>query len=114
MIELDFALPKRDETMILLSTREERPVRTDNNGNSGELESLSDDENSAEKREFISDLLSPSGSRSWIPGGDMERGEGINGNAVVKMDWAPAPGCVCIADRGDFRGVEVYCTPDWI
>jgi len=44
----------------------------------------------------------------------MERGEGINGNAVVKMDWAPAPGCVCIADRGDFRGVEAYCTPDWI
>ena len=62
MIELDFALPKRDETMILLSTREERPVRADNNGNSGELESLSDDENSAEKSEFISDLLSPSGS----------------------------------------------------
>jgi len=62
MIELDFALPKKDETMILLSTREERPVRADNNGNSGELESLSDDENSAEKSEFISDLLSPSGS----------------------------------------------------
>ena len=62
MIELDFVLPKKDETMILLSTREERPVRADNNGNSGELESLSDDENSAEKSEFISDLLSPSGS----------------------------------------------------
>ncbi len=133
MIELDFALVKGDERMISLFTGDERPIHAGGNGSFGELESLSSNENSAEKSEFIPDslsslsrdenssenselvpdLLSWSGSWSWVPGGDIERDKGLNGNAVVEvMDWAR--GCVCIANRNDFKGVEVYCASDRI